>query len=163
MKLKLLFSLLLLTLSHFAFTQHCPFDGVSIIVVDVHERNFAKNIPHLKITMVNVEGKPVLDYKGNEITFWQNLEKSIHSINDLDHAKEMRFPFAKDNYVWVLPKSFQIDGYFLKIENTVKPTKFDKIKLYDVDKYHLCGQYTNEQLSSYSGQRVYQPIEIIID
>ncbi|RRJ89862.1 hypothetical protein EG240_10725 [Paenimyroides tangerinum] len=167
MKTKLLTFLFLISLSHFAFGQHCAYDFASIIVVTIHEKENLNNIPNLKVTIVDSEGNNVLDRNDNEIVFWQNPEKSSTEYNNFENAKEIRYPFAKDNYVWVCGVNFSVEDYYLKIEETGNTSKYHLpyyklIKLYEVDKFHLCGNYHNEDYHTYSGRRLYKPVEIIV-
>ncbi len=153
--------------------QHCPYDFASIIVVSIHEKDSSKNIPNLKLTLVDSSGNAVLDRNEKEIVFWQNPEKTtfegyIDNNNPAQNEK-IRFPFAKDNYVWVCSIYFSLDDYYLKIEKIgdipqYRLPDYKLIKLYEVDKFHLCDSYKNEDYhKDFGSRRLYKPIEIIID
>ena len=98
-------------------SQHCPFDFSYIIVITVHEKDSIKNIPNLRITIVDSLGNPITEttYKdglpiADTLTFWQNPNKTtfmgyIDNENPADHA-QINFPFAKDNYVFVCDRNF---------------------------------------------------------
>lgn len=156
-------------LSGVAFGQHCAYDGASIIVVNVHEKDNLNNIPNLIITIVDSKENPVLDHKEKEIVFWQNPEKSSTEYNNFENAREIRYPFAKDNYVWVCGVNFSTDDYYLKIEETGNISNYHLpyyklIKLYEGDKFHLCDSYRNEDYhKNFGSQRLYKPIEIIVN
>ncbi len=109
----------------------------------------------------------VLDHNKREIVFWQNPESSSNAYNSPEKARATRFPFAKDNYVWVCDVNFSVEDYYLKIEETgnipqYHLPKYELIKLYEVDKYRLCGNYRNKDYYRYSGERLYKPVEIIV-
>lgn len=154
-------------LSGLAFGQHCAYDFASIIVVYVHEKDNLNTIPNLKITLVDNEGNAVLDHNDKEIVFWQNPQKTISKYNSPEKAKEIRYPFAKDNYVWVCGVNFSVDDYYLKIEETGNTSHYNLpyyklIRLYEADKFHLCDAYDNEDYFTYTGRRLYKPVEIIL-
>ena len=169
MKTKLYTLVLLLSLSHFVFGQHCAYDSASIIVVSIHEKDNLNNITNLKISIVDNTGNPVLDHKEKEIVFWQNPEKSSTEYNNFENAREIRYPFAKDNYVWVCGVNFSVEDYYLKIEEIngarqYRLPDYKLIKLYEVDKFHLCDSYNNvDYRKNFGSQRLYKPIEIIVD
>lgn len=155
-------------MSGVAFGQHCAYDFASIIVVSVHEKDNLNNIQNLKISIVDSKGNTVSDHKEKEIVFWQNPEKSSTVFNNFENAREIRYPFAKDNYVWVCGVNFSVDDYYLKIEEVNDSSQYrlpdyKLIKLYEVDKFHLCDSYKNEDYhKSFGSRRLYKPIEIIV-
>ncbi len=150
-----------------AQSQHCAYDSASIIVVSIHDKDSLNNIPNLKVTLVDSSGNAVLDSYNNEIVFWQNPKKTISEYNSPKNAKEIRYPFAKDNYVYVYDANFYVDDYYLKIEETEATSKYrlpyyKHNKLYEIDKFHLCSTYKKEDYFTYSGRRLYKPVEIIV-
>jgi len=172
MKTKMYTFLLFIFLSDCAFGQHCAYDFASIIVVSIHEQDNLNNIPNLKVTIVDNEGNSVLDRNEKEIVFWQNPDKTtfegfIESNNPVQNEK-IRFPFAKDNYIWVCSINFSLDDYYLKIEEIGDSAQYRLpyykfIKLYEVDKFHLCDSYKSEDYNkTFGSRRLYKPIEIIV-
>ena len=160
-------------ITNFAFGQHCAYDFTSIIVVSIHEKNNLNNIPNLKITIVDSDGNKVLDRNENEIIFWQNPEQTtfegfIDNNNPAQNEK-ISFPFAKDNYIWVCSVNFNLDDYYLNIEEVNNSPQYrlpdyKLIKFYEVDKFHLCDSYKNEDYQkNFGSRRLYKPIEIIVD
>lgn len=173
MKNQLFILISFILLSGIAFGQHCAYDFTSIIVVSIHEKDNLNNIPNLKVTIVDSEGNKVLDRNENEIIFWQNPEQTtfegfIDNNNPAQNEK-IRFPFAKDNYIWVCSVSFNLDDYYLKIEEIndslqYRLPDYKFIKLYEVDKFHLCDSYRNEDYhKNFGSRRLHKPIEIIVD
>lgn len=166
-KLYILISFILF--SGMALGQHCAYDFASIIIVSVHEKDNLNNIPNLKISIVDSKGNAVSDYTEKEIVFWQNPEKSSTEYNNFENARAIRYPFAKDNYVWVCGVNFSTDDYYLKIEE-INDTRqyrlpgYKLIKLYEADKFHLCDSNNNEDYhKNFGSQRLYKPIEIIVE
>lgn len=146
--------------------QHCPFDATGIIVVNIHSSSNTANIANLEVILMDSLGKVVGE-------FWRNPDKTTyHGPIDCNHRADvtrMRFPFAKDNYVFVgvinllnQPHSIIIKdidgnnngGNFAPV--LVKPTKSDM--------YSLCGTYKMEVYpEEYHDQKVvYKPIEICL-
>lgn len=167
MKIKAFIVLLFILFGGVASGQHCPYDFASILVISVHEEDNLNNIANLKITLVDSNKNAVLDHNEKEIVFWQNPEKSSNEYNSPEKARATSFPFAKDNYVWVCDAIFSIEDYYLKIEETGDVQQYllpkhELIKLYEIDKYRLCGNYRNKDYYSYSGERLYKPIEVIV-
>ncbi len=176
----LLFSTAFLALSTAAKSQCCPFDNAAIIVVTVHEKDSTKNIPHLRITIVDSLGNPITEttYKDGQpvvdtLRFWQNPNKTtfvgyIDNENPADPTR-INFPFAKDNYVFVCGHNFSTKNYRIKIEeidgkaNGVYSPLHWTVPLYDQDKYSLCETFDDLEYSPlYYGTRLYKPIEIIM-
>ena len=165
-----IYRLVIIFLTQLAWTsvkgQHCPFDIAAIIVVTVHEKDSIKNIPNLKITIVDKLGNPISGHNSS----WQNANKTtftgyIDNDNPGD-ATRIKFPFAKDNYVFICGVNFSVDGYYLKIEETDTVSKYYShiglVKMRDQDKYPLCGTYDDYEYSPYYDGRLYKPIEVIM-
>ncbi len=150
-----------------AMGQHCAFDFAAIIVVNVHEKDSIKNIPNLKITIVDSIGKP---FESGQ--FWQNPSKTtfagyIDNNNPADPSR-IRFPFASDNYVLIIGYRFPVEKYYIKIEEIDRSANGEyypliwPTKLYAIDKYSLCGTYDDDYYHSIPAGRIYKPIEIIM-
>lgn len=169
MRQKLIILISFILFSDVAFGQHCAYDFASIIVVSIHEKDNMNNIPNFKISIVDRKGNPVLDHKEKEIVFWQNPKKSSTEYNNFENAREIKYPFAKDNYVWVCGDNFSTDDYYLKVEEIndacqYRLTDYKLMKLYEVDKFHLCDSYNNEDYhKNFGSKRLYKPIEIIVE
>ena len=161
-------------------SQHCPFDFTAIIVVSVHKKDSTKNIPNIKITLVDSLGKPLTEtiYKNGQpildtIKFWQNQDKTtftdyIDNLNPVDFTK-FNFPFAKDNYVFVCGYNFPVNNYKIKIEEIDGRTKRKYVPLFSIvplnkqNIYSLCGTYNDLEYSSLpNGTPRYKPVEVIM-
>jgi len=165
-KIRIFIFAVLLFFTSGLLAQHCPFDGSGIIVLKIHSSGSADIIAGLKVTLIDSLGKPAGE-------FWQNPEKTTyHGPIDCNHRADvtrMRFPFAKDNYVFVgffnllsKPHTIRIeytdgnfnDGHFSAV--VVKPASEDM--------YSLCGTYKmDEYPSEYHGILIdYKPVEICL-
>ena len=121
-----------------AFTQHCPYDYESVIVLDIRCDNSKATIEGLKITLQNAAGNIIMTsvYNGKEWTtdtsfFWLNTDTTTYTgIIDNEHAWRpwrTHFWFAKDNYVLVCPRTSSYKGWKMRIE--------------DVDGKSNCGRF----------------------
>lgn len=146
--------------------QHCPFDGSGIIVLNIHSNRSAAIIAGLKVTLIDSIGQEVGE-------FWQNPERTTyHGPIDCNHRADvtrMRFPFAKDNYVFVGAFNLLSKTHTIRIEDTdgnriggnfgavvVKPSSDNM--------YSLCGTYKMEEYpAEHDGRLVdYHPVEICL-
>jgi hypothetical protein len=146
--------------------QHCPFDATGIIVVNTHSSASSTNIPDLKITLIDSLGKPVGE-------FWRNPDKTtFHGPIDCNHRAEvtkMRFPFAKDNYVFVGVIDLLNMSHTIIIEDTDGPANGGNFKTLVINPeskgmYSLCGTYKMEEYpEDYRERKVfYKPIEVCL-
>ncbi len=145
--MKNIFLMTLLCIANYMNAQHCGFDSVSIIVVYVHSQNGVENIPNLRISIVDKNGIDLINYDKETMFFRQNLN----------------FPFLKNDYGLVVSNGLKMDNLYLKVESPFVKSNSIKVKLYENDKYPLCGNYDNQDYSNpnrYSN-RVYKPIDVI--
>jgi len=166
MKQRLLILIALILVSDTSRGQHCAFEDVSIIVVWIHTKDDSSNIPDLKITLVDSQGNTISDRNNNEIVFRKNKEKNQHNGYFLS-PEDRSYPFAKDNYIWVCNVGFNVDTYYLRVEKSGPASQDDRplclpVKLSESDKYYLCGVYNDREYIA-SGNRLYKPVEIILD
>jgi hypothetical protein len=146
--------------------QHCPFDATGIIVVNIHCSSDTANITNLEVILMDSLGKVVGE-------FWRNPDKiTYHGPIDCNHRADvtrMRFPFAKDNYVFVgainlLNKPHTIS--IRDIDGKKNGGNFASVlvKLTKSEVYSLCGTYKMEVYpEEYHDQKVvYKPLEICL-
>jgi uncharacterized membrane protein len=144
--------IVILVISNFSSAQHCPYDFSDIIVLKVHTRENQNTIPNLKVTLVKKKKDKIVNSKVYILT------------------QNNRFPFLSDEYSIIIPSRLEIKNYYLIIESvceygdsgwTYYGTK--EIKLAENDKFPLCGNYdSNDYYDSSFGERVYKPIEVIL-
>lgn len=161
-----------------ASAQHCPFDFAAMIVVHVHDEDSTRTIPGLRITLIDSTGKGYvkMHYRNGRfvedtVRFWQNPPKTTYrGYIDNENPGEMeniRFPFAKDNYVLIVGRGMDLTGFSLRVETTTENSQylvpFSTIPLHTEDAYALCGVYDDNKFYPREyGQRVYSPVEIIL-
>lgn len=161
-----------------AGAQHCPFDYAGIIVLQIHAPNQDKIIPGLKVYITDSSSRPVMhDYYRNgawendTLWFWQNPPVTtftgyIDNENPAETEK-IRFPFAKDNYVCVVPRNFSLGRYRIVVrdgdgtQNGYFP-EVRRLWLADAEVFSLCGTYDDEVYKSRNGDLVYRPTEVIL-
>jgi hypothetical protein len=146
--------------------QHCPFDATGIIVVNIHSSSNTANVANLEVILLDSLGKEVGE-------FWRNPDKTTyHGPIDCNHRAEvtkMRFPFAKDNYVFVGVIDLLNKPHTIKIEDTDGPSNGGNFKTLVIkpeskDMYSLCGTYKMEEYpEDYRERKVfYKPIEVCL-
>lgn len=175
---KLLTFYFALFLISFGKAQHCPFDGVAIIVLNIHAADSVGVIPGLKIYMLDNTNQPVktLHYENNEWVsdtawFWQNPDKTTFKgyMDNSNPAipEKIRFPFARNNYVTTTHYHFPASKYRIIIEdiNCAKNRgAFMKqvISIHNTDVYPLCTTY-NKEVYDYPYEKLtYKPVEVIL-
>lgn len=148
-----------------------------MIVVHVHEQDSARTIPGLKITLIDSTGKGVvsLHYRNKEfvrdtVRFWQNPSATTYrGYIDNENPGEMeniRFRFAKDNYVLIIGRGTDLTGFSIRIEtpgSSQYEPPFANIPLTNADAYNLCGVYDDDTFNIREyGQRIYHPVEVVL-
>ena len=172
MKKRLIILFILITF--YSNAQHCGFDFSGIVVLNIHSKIDSTNIPNLKITLLDSLNKVVetkfwrkdknskMHFVNDTLKFWQNPDKTYYlNINPTNNSN-IRFPFAKENYVLVCNYDFKIKDYKIKIEDIdglKNQGKFKTIiiKPKQIEVYPLCGNY---DLNIYPGN--FKVIEIIL-
>jgi len=132
--------------------QHCPYDGSSIIVLKVHERDNENTITNLHVTLIKKKNGKV---KKSPITI-------LYQMNN--------YPFVGDEYSVQVPNNFKMEDLYLKIES-VYEFKDDvyynyvtkEIKVSESDKYALCDLYDSYQNDEIIEKRVFNPIEVVLE
>lgn len=150
--MKKLLILLVFLISNFISAQHCPYDGSSIIVLKVHERDNENTITNLHVTLIKKKNGKV---KKSPIIMLYQM---------------MNFPFISDEYWAQVPNDFKMEDLYLKIES-VYEFKDDgyytygttEIKVSESDKYALCDLYDSYQNDEIIEKRVFNPIEVVLE
>lgn len=143
---------LLVLVSNLIYSQHCPYDFSSIIIVKIHTRENQNTIPNLKVTLIKKKKDKIIKSKDYILT------------------QNNRFPFLTDEYSLVVGNSFDIENYYLKIESVCEFSNNEwsryhltEINLSKNDINGLCDHYdASAENFHYSDGRVYKPIEIIL-
>lgn len=155
-----------------AKSQHCPFCGSSIYVLEISDAENGDIIPGLTIYYLdsnkNAVGFQEYDYqtatyKLDTMFGWQNPKRnSFHGVIDNNHpfeAQKFRFWFANDGYII-------FDHYLAKyvvIEDRRKGKVNERFKreiidLEDMQLFRLCNHFSNWDLGeSYGTPKGYSP------
>jgi len=147
---KLVICLIILT-SNVINAQHCPYDGSSIIVVKIHNREDQNTIPNLKVTLV------------------KKIKDKIVNDNTYILTQNNNFPFLSDEYSIIVGSSLDTQNWYLKIESECEFGDYgwtyygnSEIKLTASDMFFLCGNFDNTDFYDTNDGRVYSPIEVIL-
>jgi hypothetical protein len=165
--MKKLFSIFFFLISFFSFSQiqHCGFDFTSYLVVDVHENGKTVNLDNIKITVVDKEGKEVINV--NNSLSWKDGNKPMifsknYIINKEGGKERWFFPYAKDNYLLSITNTFPAENYNIKVEDVSGKFKTQIIELNSFNLYILCSS-ENEKQARRFGPRSNSPIDVVME
>lgn len=153
--------------------QHCPFDHSGAIIVS--PRNFITDsvIDGLNIFLCDSAGNPYSQaprgdgyHYGFPCQFHQNPSQTTFrgyiDNNNPAEPRQIRFPFASNNYLLICSRSYDTYKAYIKVVDP-KQRFFESpaVKLFPIDVYPLCGNYDDPVYrSSKIAGRIYQPVEI---
>ena len=152
--------------------QHCGYDGTSLIVVRPHAANDSTVIPDLRITLLDRTNLP-WNFNGRPVPpFIRNNDRTAFDAPGVNHRprrdEELLFPFAKENYVLVIPRGMDLTGWKVLVQDfngepygacfaqTVVP--LDRF-----DGYPLCGVYDEDVYRDRPDRPSYHPVDIPLD
>lgn len=165
--MKYLYSIFFFLFSFLSFgqIQHCGYDFTSYIVVDVHEKNKAANLENIKISVIDKEGKEVINL--NNSLSWKNGNKPLifsknYLISKEGEKERWFFPYAKDNYLLSISNTFPAENYSIKVEDLAGKFKMQIIQLYSFNLYILCSSENEKQARKF-GPRTNSPIEVVME
>jgi hypothetical protein len=158
MKKKLIILFILMTF--YSNAQHCGYDYSGIVVLNVHSKKDITNIPNLRITLLDSLNKPVFTktwkdgetakrrFETDTLKFFQN-PKSTRQRKNSQEGSNVRFPFAKENYVLICEDNFSIQNFKIKIEDIDGKKNQGQFKTIiiqpkQIKVYPLCGRYNLE-------------------
>lgn len=165
--MKNLFSFVFLLFSFISFSQiqHCGFDFTSYLVVDVHENGKTVNLDNIKITVVDKEGKEVINT--NNSLSWKDGNKPMlftknYLISKEGEKERWFFPYAKDNYLLSITNTFPAENYSIKVEDLSGKFKPQTIELNSFNLYILCSSENEKQARKF-GPRSNSPIDVVME
>ena len=155
----------LFSLCSFGQIQHCGFDFTSYLVVDVHENGKSANLDNIKITLIDKEGKEVINVN-NSLSWKDGNKPMIFSKNYLiskeGEKERWFFPYAKDNYLLSVTNTFPAEQYSIKVEDLNNKFKTQIIELNSFNLYILCSSENEKQARKF-GPRSNSPIEVVME
>ncbi len=155
--------------------QHCGYDFSSIIVVRPLAAGDSTVIDGLRITLLDSNNLPVVQYDRPWDLFHRNPEQNIphHRRGQFDVPDH--FPFAQDNYVLVIPQSMDTSKMKVLVQDERhsgtpnkrgdrRPVHFKQhvVPLTAFDAYRLCGTYDEEVYPELVDRPQYRPVDIIL-
>jgi hypothetical protein len=108
-----------------AWAQHCPFDGTAILVADVRDAETREPIKGLRLTIVDEDGRQVLqkkqEYIGSEfietpLVFCENPARTDPDWRPYEF-KKIRYSFAGDNYILPVARYHGEAARLIKVED----------------------------------------------
>jgi len=157
-----------LAIAAFVQGQHCPFDFAGIIVAHPHALGDTLLVPDLRITLLDTNNLPALDQSGQAMYhFAQNpaaADRGMASHAFIKRHRHDQFPFAKNNYVIILPARMDLSGYSIPVQDEAdeRSIHYDqtRIPITSNDLYPLCGVYDNAVHPALEGRPPFAPIDI---
>lgn len=158
--------------------QHCGYDFTSYLVLNVHEEGAKENIKGLRLSLVDLDGNPVININ-NQYSWKDNNKELIFSFNYLIDENNQRleklqegikerwfFPYAKDNYFLSIVNTFPADQLQVKIEDTdgtanggFFETQFVELGYFDL--FVLCSNQARDYAVQF-GRKANKPLEVIL-
>jgi len=170
MRLVLLLSALLPTL---LTAQHCSYDFRSVIVVRPHAAVDSAVIDGLRITLLDSSNLPVAHYDKPLHLFHRNIEQHMPYRKWGHFDVPAFFPFAKDNYILVVPNNFRTakmkvlvqderDDGPLNKRRDQWPVRYKQVvmPLTAFDSYRLCGVFDEAVYPPSEGRPNFAPVDI---
>lgn len=157
--------------------QHCGYDFASIIVVRPHLAGDTTVTEDLRLTLLDSNNVPVMDHGRPWYQFKRNAdyEACAQWQGRFSEETNVCFPFAKDNYVLVIPHGFATATMKVLIQDERPRTHVDIrrrhwpkryrqqiIPLTAFDSHSLCGTYNDAVYQAPSGRPAYHPVDVIL-
>ncbi len=155
--------------------QHCGYDFRSLIVVRPHAAGDSAVIEGLRITLLDSNNLPVVHYDKPWHLFERNVEPPFCGNVRYKGPYEPSFPFARDNYVLVVPNSFRTakmrvlvqderDAGPLNKRRDHWPVRFKQtiVPLTANDMYLLCGVFDERVYPELRDRPAYHPVDITL-
>lgn len=158
-----------------ASAQHCGYDFAAIIVVRPHLAGDSAIVHALRVTLLDSTNLPYLHngYPGNIFLPNTDLEACNRTQGAFAPGHDVCFPFAKDNYVLVIPSGLKTEGMKVLVQDERPRTAEEKrkriwpkrfttqvIPLSAFDSYPLCGVFDEAEYPIQAGRPPFTPILI---
>ncbi|HRH70515.1 MAG TPA: hypothetical protein PLB89_13485 [Flavobacteriales bacterium] len=169
-------TLLLLTLLPLgAAAQHCAYDFSSVIVVRPHAAGDTAVIEGLRITLLDGNNLPVVHNEKPWYLFHRNVKLDLPYRKRGYYGVPDFFPFAKNNYILVVPDDFITEGMKVLVqderdagplnkERDQWPVRYKQavVPLTAFDSYELCGVFDEEEYPPMEGRPNFTPVDVTL-
>jgi hypothetical protein len=158
-----------------ALAQHCAYDFSSVIVVRPHATGDSAVIDGLRITLLDANNLPVVHNDKPWHLFHRNVEPDLPYRKRGHFGVPAFFPFAKNNYILVVPNGFHTEGMKVLIQDERDAGPLNKrrdqwpvrykqvvVPLTAFDSYRLCGVYDEEVYPPMEGRPNFTPMDITL-
>ena len=155
--------------------QHCGYDFSSVIVVRPHAAGDSAVIDGLRITLLDSTNLPMVHYDKPWQLFQRNVEQHLPYRKRGYYGVPAYFPFAKDNYILVVPNSFRTakmkvlvqderDAGPLNERRDQWPVRYKQVvvPLTEFDSYPLCGVYDEGEYPPMAERPNFASVDIIL-
>ena len=134
-------------------------------MVDVYENGKTINLDDIKISLIDKEGKEVINT--NNTLSWKDGNKPMifsknYLISKEGEKERWFFPYAKDNYLLSVANTFPAEQYSIKVEDLNNKFKTQIIELNSFNLYILCSSENEKQARKF-GPRSNSPIEVVME
>ena len=136
MNIRLSFILWMLLVHLGVFAQHCPFDNLAIIVVEVSDSISMKKLYDLDLVLRYENGDPVVSHNQDTLFFCQNPQ-STSSEWYHDKFRKIRYEFADDNYILPLSMNWKKETLFIHIHDPSNTFDDEVVKLEPKDYFDI--------------------------
>lgn len=169
--------LLPLALATCTHAQHCGYDFAAIIVVRPHLQGDTNVVKGLRITLLDSTNLPVNFSGAAQHLFRMNtdLDACARWQGRFAEGYKLCFPFAKDNYVLVIPRGTDTAKMKLLVQddrlpmtvdyhrqNWIHPFPMQVVPLTGFDSYPLCGNYNDVVYPQLDGRPSFAPVDVVL-
>ena len=144
---------------------HCGYDFTSYIVVNAHEAEAKLNPKDLLISLVDIEGKEVVN-TNNSLSLINNNAPLFfiqnYQITLADGQVKWYFPYATDQYFLVVRNTITIEDFQVKIEDKKGIYQTEIIPLSGLNLYILCSTEAEKQSRSFGPKTSNQMVEVVL-
>ncbi|MBK8612460.1 MAG: hypothetical protein IPN85_03060 [Flavobacteriales bacterium] len=171
------FALAICFLPFSLFAQHCGYDFASVIVVRPHAAGDSAVIEGLRITLLDSNNLPLM-HQGHAWDLFRpnsDYEACAHWQGGFMAGYQVCFPFAKDNYVLVIPTGYDTSKMKVLVQDErprshvdvrrrIWPERYTQkvVPLTAFDSYRLCGVYDEEVYPHTEGRPNFAPVDVIL-
>ena len=149
--------------------QHCGYDFASIIVVRPHLEGDTNVVEGLRVMLLDQDNLPATATGTPFYLFHRNTDRPEQWIHPATWRRNGQriFPFAKDNYVLVVPNHFHMENYRVLVMDERPGSDGPRYRqqvlhLHPTQCKPLCGHYRDEVYQSASGEPAFHPVTITL-